>query len=117
MIGVLSFSSAAVKSECVFFTESSLYLTYLILEAGAQEHSVSVVFTRKKTPDYQVYLKRTACSLWYKNVQPFCVRMGPKILPAPSSFLCVDVVARGCQQQMAQLSGAMKNLQGYKPCI
>lgn len=50
------------------------------------------------------------------------MRMGPNDLPAPSSFLHLEAVSRGCQYQMAELSGAdgaasLSHLQGYKSCI
>lgn len=47
--------------------------------------------------------------------------MGPNNLPAPSSFPYVEVVARACQHQVAQLSTAdgavLWHLQGYKSHI
>lgn len=50
------------------------------------------------------------------------MRMGPNNLPAPSLFLHLEAVSRGCQYQIAQLSAAdaaasMSHLQGHKPYI
>lgn len=50
------------------------------------------------------------------------MRRGPNNLPAPSSFLHLEAVSRGCQYQMAQLRGvhgatSLSHLQGYKSCI
>lgn len=50
------------------------------------------------------------------------MRMGANNLAAPSSFLHLEAASRGCQYQMAQLSGAhaaasMSHLQGHKSYI
>lgn len=50
------------------------------------------------------------------------MRMGPNNLPAPSSFLHLEAVSKGCQYQIAQLSAAdaaasMSQLQGHKSYI
>lgn len=79
-----------------------------------------VVFTRGKTTDCLLHLrKKNTCSFWYKNVQVWHMRTGLNNLPAPSSFLHLEAVSRGCQWQMAQLRGAdaaapMSHLQGHK---
>lgn len=63
--------------------------------------------------------KKPAYSVWYKNVQLFCIRMGPNNLPAPSSFPQVEVVARECQHQLNGADGAasVSHLERYKSYI
>lgn len=100
MIGVLSFSSAAVKSECIFLLRTEFVSDIPDSGSWGMRTLSFCGVHHEKTTDYQVHLKRTSFSLWCKNVQPFGVRMGPKNLPAPSSFPCVEVVTRGCQHQL-----------------
>lgn len=103
-----------------FFTGSGVYMWYtwfwklgilhLILwcSPGQKQMFASCIWEKKYT-----------YSIWYKNVQVWCMRMGPNNLAAPWSFLHLEAVSRGCQYQIAQLSAAdaaasMSHLQGHK---